>query len=38
MDRPYRRYEMRLPLRFNDRRPIPDELIVDTLLESSRSN
>jgi hypothetical protein len=33
MDRPYRRYEMLLPLRFNDRRPIPDELIVDTLLE-----
>ena len=33
MDRPYRRYEMLLPLRFNDRRPIPEELIVDTLLE-----
>ena len=33
MDRPYRRYEMLLPLRFNDRRPIPDDLIVDTLLE-----
>jgi hypothetical protein len=24
---------MLLPLRFNDRRPIPEELIVDTLLE-----
>ena len=33
MDRPYRRYEMLLPLRFNDRSPIPDKLIVDTLLE-----
>jgi len=33
MDRPYRRYEMLVPLRFNDGRTVPDELIADTLLE-----
>ena len=33
MHKPYRRYEMLLPLRFNDGQPIPNELIADTLLE-----
>lgn len=33
MDRPYRRYEMLVPLRFNDGRAVPDELIADTLPE-----
>jgi hypothetical protein len=33
MDKPYRRYEILLPLRFNDGQPIPDEVIADTLLE-----
>lgn len=33
MDRPYRRYEMLVPLRFNDGRAVPDELIADMLLE-----
>jgi len=28
MDKPYRRYEMLVPLRFNDGRPVPDELIA----------
>lgn len=33
MDKPYRRYEMLLPLRFNDGTPVPDALVADTLLE-----
>ena len=33
MDKPFRRYEMLLPLRFNDGQPVPDELIADTLIE-----
>jgi hypothetical protein len=28
-----RRYEILLPLRFNDGAPVPDDLIADTLLE-----
>ncbi len=28
-----RRYEIYLPLRFNDGQPVPNELIADTLLE-----
>ena len=28
-----RRYEILLPLRFNDGRPVPDELVGETLLE-----
>ena len=28
-----RRFEILLPLRFNDGSPVPDELIADTLLE-----
>jgi hypothetical protein len=28
-----RRYEILLPLRFNDGQPVPDELIADTLLD-----
>jgi hypothetical protein len=33
MSKPFRRYEMLLPLRFNDGDPVPDELIADTLLQ-----
>ena len=33
MDKPYRRYEVLLPLRFNDGSEIPEDLIADTLLE-----
>lgn len=33
MDKPYRRYEMLVPLRFNDGAPVPDELVADSLLE-----
>jgi hypothetical protein len=33
MSSSYRRYEILLPLRFNDGQPVPDELIADTLLE-----
>ena len=32
MSKRYRRYEMLLPLRFNDGQPIPNELIADTLI------
>ena len=33
MAKPFRRYEMLLPLRFNDGKSVPAELIADTLLE-----
>jgi hypothetical protein len=33
MSKPYRRFEMLLPLRFNDGQPVPEDLIADTLLE-----
>lgn len=33
MSKSYRRYEILLPRRFNDQQPVPDELIVETLLE-----
>lgn len=33
MSRAFRRYEMLLPLRFNDGRAVPGEMIADTLLE-----
>lgn len=33
MDMPYRRYEVLLPLRFNDGSAVPDQLIADTLDE-----
>ncbi len=33
MDKPYRRYEILLPLRFNDGTDVPDQLIADTLLD-----
>jgi hypothetical protein len=33
MSRALRRFEILLPLRFNDGRPVPDEIIADTLLE-----
>jgi hypothetical protein len=36
MAKPFRRYEMLLPLRFNDGKPVPAELIADTLLELER--
>ena len=29
----FRRFEILLPLRFNDGRPVPDELIGETILE-----
>ena len=32
MDKPYRRYEMLLPLRFNDGQAVPDDLIAETLI------
>lgn len=33
MSQAYRRYEMLLPLRFNDGQPVPNDLIVESLLE-----
>jgi hypothetical protein len=33
MSRAYRRYEILLPLRFNDRQPVPDDLVTATLRE-----
>lgn len=33
MDRPYRRYEMLLPLLFNDGSAVPEELVAETLLQ-----
>jgi hypothetical protein len=33
MNKSLRRYEILLPLRFNDGQPVPDDLVVDTLLE-----
>jgi hypothetical protein len=33
MSKPYRRYEALLPLLFNDGKPVPEDLIADTLLE-----
>jgi hypothetical protein len=33
MSRSLRRYEILLPLRFNDGQPVPDDLIADALLE-----
>jgi hypothetical protein len=33
MSRSLRRYEILLPLRFNDGQPVPDDLVADTLLE-----
>lgn len=36
MSKHSRRYEMLLPLRFNDGQPVPNELIADTLLELER--
>ncbi len=33
MSRSFRRYEILLPLRFNDQQPVPEELMVDTVLE-----
>ena len=33
MSRTFRRFEILLPLRFNDGQAVPDELIADTLLE-----
>ena len=35
MSRTFRRYEILLPLRFNDEQSVPDELVADTLLELS---
>jgi hypothetical protein len=33
MSKSLRRYEILLPLRFNDGQPVPDDLVADTLLE-----
>ncbi|HEV3144333.1 MAG TPA: hypothetical protein VGZ47_10640 [Gemmataceae bacterium] len=33
MSNTFRRYELLLPLRFNDGQPVPDDLIAQTLLE-----
>ena len=33
MSRSFRRYEILLPLQFNDGEPVPNDLIVDTLIE-----
>ena len=33
MSKPYRRFEILLPLQFNDGQPVPPELVADTLLE-----
>ena len=33
MSKAYRRFEILLPLRFNDDRLVPNELVADTLLE-----
>ena|SRR6266436_3532606 len=36
MNKAYRRYELLLPLRFNDGNPVPDELRGEVLLELER--
>ena len=33
MSSAYRRFEILLPLTFNDARPVPDDLVADTILE-----
>jgi hypothetical protein len=33
MSSAFRRFEILLPLRFNDGNPVPDELVADTILE-----
>jgi hypothetical protein len=33
MSRTFRRFELLLPLRFNDGQPVPDELIGETIVE-----
>lgn len=33
MSKAYRRFELLLPLRYNDGQPVPDEIIGSTLLE-----
>lgn len=32
MDKPYRRYEVLLPLKYNNGSPVPDDLLAETLL------
>lgn len=36
MSKSFKRYEILLPLRFNDQQPVPDELVADTLLDLRR--
>lgn len=36
MSKRYRRYELLLPRRFNDGRPVPRKLLLDTVLELMR--
>lgn len=33
MSRTFRRFELLLPLRFNDGQPVPDELVGESLLD-----
>ena len=33
MSRTLRRFEVLLPLRFNDGQPVPDDVVADTLLD-----
>jgi hypothetical protein len=33
MSKSYRRFEILLPLQFNDEQPVPDELFGETILE-----
>ena len=33
MHKPYRRFEVLLPLKFNDGKPVPDDLIADTFVD-----
>jgi len=36
MSAPFRRFEMLLPLKFNDGQPVPAELVANTILELRR--
>lgn len=33
MSETYRRFEILLPLRFNDGQPVPDDLVAETVVE-----
>ncbi len=36
MSKSLRRYELLLPRRFNDQQPVPDDLLIETVLELER--